>query len=284
MATPTMSPIAEAIALQDGAIQRGEYTILGQLMLLQTERGDMEFFRNGPLVGTMNDRLQLVFASPWRGLPDKQEVQNLQCPTCRVECEQCSGTGRSACQICGGSGEVRHAANCACVSPERNALRPDADCAHCGGSGVVRMPLACGNCAMEGLADCTACHGQGWRGCGRTEDAPCEACQTMGRPRAAGSSKCKCAECPDCHGYGRVVLTMPQPLDQFAHGKLEGMVAFGPIRQVVWHTVDGSGHIQICDIRPDRDGNLMVMLLRGQKGDQPHAYFLGGLPVLRKRS
>lgn len=281
MATPTMSPIAEAIAQQDGAIQRGEYSILGQLMLLHTARGRMEFFKNGPLIATLNDRLQLLLVSEWKGLPEKRVLLEEPCPACQVECEQCGGQGKSACQICGGSGLMDGLETCPCIAG--GAPRPDPACQQgCFGLGMRRVTENCMNCE-QGTAVCTVCKGTGERASGRRGDAPCAACQRLGRARAAGSSQCRCAECLVCQGHGRKVEMPPQPLEAFAHGRLEGMVALGPIHQVVWHTVDGSGQIRICDIRPDRDGNLMVLLLRGTKGNDPHAWLLGGLPVIRER-
>lgn len=265
-ATPaTANPVLQTIDAQEEAIRQGDYTVLGRLMILHAEQGDIELFKSGPLVATRNDRLELLITTEWPGLPDRVAVIREACKSCSTKCDQCLGSSRSLCTLCGGAGHRTQWVTCNCIS--NGELQPTTDCKDCRGSGRRRTEQECTHCDATGQERCPRCDGKGVRGTGK-----------VGLPNGQAQP------CGACQGQGWTIQTQQQSLDTFAHGRIAAdTVAFGPLRGLVWAAVDGSTRIETCNVLPDREGNLMVLALRRSASNNARAYLVGGLPVIRAR-
>lgn len=257
------APLDALLALYRERVKEGDYVLIGRLSLIHTvSRGVIDFRRTGPLVGKLTDRADLVIASQWPlRLPPLDRLLEEQCPACAVKCEQCRGEKQSLCQVCGGAGKIQGLRS-ACPECTARLGHFSPECPKCKGRGEVQQYDACRGCAGRGKTRCCRCGGSGTEGSGRIK----------------GSS------CPDCHGQGRKIETRDQPLTKFAHGTMGGMVALGPIRSLVLHSVEGPARIEIVDVTPDRDGNMMVALLDFSRHDAAEAYLVGGLPTVRRRA
>lgn len=262
MPTTTQTPLKDLVALHREAIASGGYGLLGQIELIETVgRGRMDFRRAGPLLGQMRDRNDLLIATEWPKLPALTRALDEPCSACAVTCEECAGKKVSMCQRCGGAGKERRPANCSsCVA--RGSYDPH--CPECKGLPMVEH------------VECPACIGAGSRKCNR-----CNGAGSEGSGIAGGGRRGK--PCPACAGQGKKILREEQPLERYAHGQIEGYAALGPVRTIVFHSLEGPARIDICDIRPDANGNLAVVLLEGGPGREPNAYLVGGLPMIRPR-
>lgn len=262
MPPTAQSALLDLVELHRQRIADGEYDLLGQLDLIHTEAGGtLDFRKRGPLIAKLRDRADLVLASEWpKELPDRERVLEAQCAKCAATCEQCRGAKTSMCQVCGGSGVRAMKEQCPNCAVKMG--RWDPDCQTCRGSGEVMESYLCPPCAGTGQAKCPRCAGAG----------------------AEGTGKIKGQVCGACRGQGRELAIEPQRIESFVHGKLEGYVALGPIRRLVLHAVDGLAHIDIVDVRPDRQGNLMVALLDYSRRGAVAAYLVGGLAVMRPRA
>jgi hypothetical protein len=263
MPATTQSPLAELVALHRTAVNNGDYVLLGQIEVIETAgRGRMDFRHSGPLVAQMRDRNDLLITTDFPALPPLVRALDEACPGCAATCEQCQGNKVSMCHLCGGAGKTRHLSSCAgCIAAGK--YRPD--CHECEGLPVTEW-RPCAACGASGKRTCSRCGGAGVTGLGRTE------------------RKGKNVSCPDCEGSGRKLAREEQPLSRFAYGQIEGFVALGPVRAIVFRSLDGPARIEIVDVRKDVNGNLMALLLDSSTLNQnPIAYLVGGQPTIRPR-
>ncbi len=262
MANQTQTPLAELVAFHRQTVANGNYTTLGQIELIETAgRGRMDFRHTGPLLAQMRDRNDLLITTDWPDLPVLTRALDEPCPTCSAPCEQCQGAKVSMCQICGGAGKTRHIGSCqACA----DAGKYRADCPVCEGLPVVEW-RTCGACSGTGGRACSRCNGAGVTGSGKIE------------------RRGKIGPCPDCEGAGKKVARETQPLERFTQGRIENFVALGPVRAIVFRSLDGPARIEVVDVRKDTSGNLMVVLLDYTAGRKPIAYLAGGQPTIRPR-
>lgn len=250
------SSIDALIAAQRRRLDSGDFILLGQIDLIHTALGTLDFRKTGPLLAGHADRSDLMIATVVPPLPPIRKLLNEPCPECAAPCEQCVGAKQANCYVCGGAGNVALTVNCECTA---DGARARNECPDCRGIGRKAVRSICGGCRGTGKVECPNCFATGLTGRG------CESCQHQGRK----------------------IELEAQPIERFVHGKVEGRLAVGPIRSIVFHPLDGSGHFEIVDFRPDRDQNLAVMLLEFQPGDAgevARGYLAGGLPVLRTRS
>ncbi len=245
--------VQNAIAEQNSLIAAGDYIMLGQVMRIRTDRGYMEFYGAGPLIGRRRDRMDLLMITEWPGLPDKRTATAAPCQHCAVTCEQCEGRKTSRCEICGGAGQRLQQAVCECLA--KGGPFPGCDC-H--GLGMIGKPVECESCKGAKVIACPRCRGTGNEATGLY-------------PPKAGSPVC-----PKCQGQRVVVAIAAQPLTAFLQGNLGGLPAYGPIRSLIYTAADGSRNIDIVEIDPDRQGNLAVLVLEKQ-APVTRGYFMGGI-------
>ncbi len=251
--TTAQQYVQQAIAEQSQIIAQGQYQMLGQVMRIRTDRGVMEFYGSGPLIGRRHDRMDLVMVTEWPGLPDKRTATAAPCVHCAVKCEQCEGKKASTCELCGGAGERLQQTVCDCLKTGG----PFEAC-ECHGIGMIGKPHKCAACNGTKTIACPRCRGTGQEATGLYPPKP-------GSP-----------VCPKCQGQRVVVKLAPQQLVAFLQGKLGDMPVYGPIRSIVLVAMDGSRNIDIVEVEPDRQGNLMVLGLDKQ-ANVTRGYFLGGV-------
>lgn len=273
MATSNAMSLKKILEAQAAAIQRGEFAIIGQIDFINTARGQMKFegVAKGPVIARLLDSNQIVLVTPWYGLPDLAEVTKDACPDCRQTCDECKG-GTRVCTYpdCGGEGILKsERVECACT---KRLGRPNVNCRKCRGAGNVPSGKKCPCCSGTGKQECPLCEGKGTRSTGRLN----------------GSNDFSTApRCPSCQGRRLQFANVPQKIEQFAHGRIEGYLALGPITSMVYHVIAGSAdaatmgvRIGVIDVSPDSGGNLMVMLLESEAPGAA-AHLLGGVPHLR---
>lgn len=265
MKTVLQSPVLAAVELDREAVQRGEYVHLGQLAQIRTAKGRMEWFHDGPHIGALTTRssLHLVLLEGLPALPARRSILDQPCPKCSAVCGQCEGEKQTQCLDCGGAGSRPRWKPCICAQNTVTAVLPSAvpaaGCLKCGGAGRVDVRQACRLCQGSGQMKCPVCKGYG----------------------ADGTGRIGAKICPECHGQGRKIKLEPQDIHEFLMGEKDGFLALGPIVSLLYNTDDAAGKLVIIEISPDRDGNVMAMLTRFQRGGRPaEAYFYGGVAKL----
>lgn len=262
MATATTSSIRQYLEAQAQAIASQDFDTLGWLdKVFFTDRKAMDFGKLAPVLGRAHATGDLLILNPWPGLPDIIATETDLCGKCSAKCEECAGTGRRLCTLCGGtSKQTSVKVPCTAKNCATEAGRANPNCRECRGIGEVPSPSKCANCDEEGRQKCYPCNGSGKRPTGRN-------------PKTN-------AVCSACAGSGRVRKTTPQPIEPFIHGHVEGLLASWPITGLLWHH-NGNGNgkpgFTQCTINQDRNGNLMVLMLDDTKPGA-RAYLVGGSP------
>ncbi len=254
--------VQNLLAEQAALMQRGETQLLGQIMRIQTDRGWMEFYHEGPILGARRDRFDLLLLTEWKGLPELRKPSQTPCGHCTATCEQCAGEGKSVCELCGGAGKRYRRAVCECA-----AGKPcDPKCKTCRGVGMFEEPYTCECCDGSKKMTCPRCRGL------KMESTGIYPPEMRGKPNAL--------PCPQCRGHRIVIELEPQKMEKFLHGRLAGYDVYGPIRSIAYKAMGGAARLDIVAIEPDLAGNLMVLLLEPLQGGLKRGYFLGGLAKL----
>ncbi len=257
-----------------------EYRQLGQIDFIFVVRGNktvkMDYRKKGPRLAWNPDTGDFLLLNNWDGGLPALDVPNATkpCTACLAKCGDCNGEGKKRCTLaCGGTGVVmsRYVPCPKCLGgPEKETKL---DCKECRGRGEVPQPEKCKGCDKDGKQKCYRCAGTGKVPTGR------EGAKNDALDPASGTWKLA-PRCKACDGRGQIVATEPQDWTQFVHGRMGTRVVIGPIKSLVWHTLDESGRFQGAEIEPDAGGNLMVLLL-----DSPNAgakqYLVGGNPQFK---
>jgi len=270
-------PLRKTLAKRDAAFRRGEYEILGQLMLLRTERGDIDYRQNGPYLARLTGtrRQELVLMNEWKGFPDMVSLLNERCPDCLAPCTSCDATGKRLCMgmNCGGEGrmilgwEACDADGCA-----KQTGKAKFDCAKCQGQGrTVGQTAECPQCKGEKFVTCPLCAGSGQMATGREG----------GKSRDDDSAK----TCGTCAGTGRKLLAEPQDWKEFELGELEGFTVLGPISSFVMRADvcrDKDRGLEMGEIYADEFGNVAALLVKNPAVTGQSQYWFGGALELHK--
>jgi hypothetical protein len=276
MATATENAISDILKRQERLIATTEYSVLGLLAIVHTEKGAMEFGKSGPLIGRAIKTGELLLIGGWHPLRPIHSSTDKFCPDCLTKCDECSGKGQRICTRigCGGAGKIAVGSEkCTRCDGEgikrmRHSLPNETQCEDCKGHGLVKTLVVCDVCKGTGKAPCALCRGTGKRPTGALR----------------GSTRRDAPACPSCHGFKRQGAETPQKWTRHAQGLLEGtkLIAIGPVRSLILH---GSGGLQNNRMRhvvfqPDENGKVATLLV-ADPDSKSKAYLVGGIPVIR---
>lgn len=278
---PKLKPLSYIFSERDRLVRRGEFDIMGRLMVMRTEKGDIDFFKGGPFVGRLRDGA-FVLLNEWKGLPEIILLENELCDHCRADCEACEASGQRLCMHlnCGGEGRVIlsykpcPAVNCAVQNDKVNPA-----CVTCGGAGRVPDQVQeCPQCKGTKKQDCPKCRGTGKMATGRKngESPSPEDFDSAGLMVDA-------RKCGQCDGTGRKIQRKLQPWREFAIGELEGYCVLGPIQGMLWAADmlrDPQQRPEYCTVSPNGKGNLMALLVKDPDATGQPMYLYGGVARL----
>jgi hypothetical protein len=274
--------LATLFAAREAAIRRGDYDILGRLVMLRLEGSSMDFgLRNGPMIAQLRagsahakDVAQpIVVLDGWAGLPVVVNLSPERCDACLATCHYCGGTGERACGglRCGGYGkQILSYKACQCREKNGKAQR---GCSDCDGSGQV----------IDQTAECPTCKGTKVQVCGG-----CNGSKQIstGLEGGASPSISDAKVCPKCEGSYHKLMRRSQPWQDYYRGDLEEFVVMAPIGMVLFYADqmrDPEGKLEMIEFSPDQNGNLGALLVRRPDtidGQQP-MYLLGGEALIR---
>jgi len=270
-------PLRKLFAKRDAAVRRGEYEILGQIMLLRTERGDVDYKNDGPhlakLTGTRRE--EYVLLNEWHGFPDLVSLLPDLCDDCRAKCLSCDGTGKRLCMglRCGGEGKVILSYEpCPGEGCQKETGKAKPGCATCEGTGqVVGQSAECPQCKGEKFVSCAYCAGSGQ--------------MATGRENGNSRDDQLAPLCKTCNGTGRKLKPEAQDWKEFELGDLQGFTALGPISQIVLRADvcrDAQRGLEMGSICADDNGNVAALLVKSPTEVGQPQYWLGGSLELRK--
>jgi hypothetical protein len=256
-------PLVNIFADRDAMVRRGEFEIIGQVMLLRTEKGDIDFFKGGPHLAQLKSS-ELVLLGDWQKFPDMVSLLADLCDDCRTDCKACDGKGNRLCTRCGGEGKlILSRETCKCVK-DGVAAR---NCKECKGAGhVPGQTQECPECKGTKVQKCPGCHDSG----------------RMTTGHVGGSTKNEDPLCESCKGNGRKLGREPQDYREFVHGHLEGFTVFGPIHGILLRADEmrqPEGGLEYCDFRADENGNISALLVQDPENTGQPMYLMGGVPV-----
>ncbi|MBZ5523577.1 MAG: hypothetical protein LAP21_15190 [Acidobacteriia bacterium] len=295
MSTTTVTPrartgatpeqlLAQTLNRHRELILQREYQPLGVIDFIFVQRGrelvPIDYRKDGPRIAWNGDTGDLLCLSNWLGLPDRKLAIGDPCKACMATCGDCKGKGKKPCTLtnCAGSGwiKAKFVLCSECLGGPGKKTIPD--CWACNGRGEVPEAFKCEGCDDKGLAKCARCDGAGQVPTGREKG------RVDGYDEKSNSFV-TAPTCKKCNGQGRQVKTEPQPWQAFVNGQLQVdgqiMIAIGPIRRIVWHTLGENAQFKSCEINPDQGGNLMVLLLESQTAKPLcRQYLVGGVPQI----
>jgi hypothetical protein len=262
------------LARRDRAVLRGEYEFLGKIILLRTERGDIEFGENAPTLARLAGDQALVLLNEWQGFPAITSLTAERCPDCHAKCLSCDGTGTRLCMglNCGGYGKmILGYEPCPAKGCHKQTGVAKHGCKECGGTGrVVGQTAECPACKGEKTVKCPLCEGTGEMATGRKDGAPRDS---------------EAAMCATCNGTARKLQHEEQDWKEFKLGDLDGFTVLGPIHEFVLKADvcrDPKQALELGVVCTDADGNLAALLVKNpQQHGQPQ-YLHGGTLELRK--
>jgi hypothetical protein len=273
-----LQPLSEMFAGRDKAVRRGEYEMLGRIMLLRTENGDIDFGTKGPFLGRLKSKeAALVLLNEWTGLPDIVSLLPDLCDSCRTTCESCHGKGQRMCMHlgCGGEGRVILGRGpCSAEGCQKQTGKPKHDCSECSGTGaVINQTAECPECKGTKMQQCPLCQGSGKMTTGRKNGAPRrEDDYINGHPDPERI-------CADCNGQGRKLKREPQPWKDYALGQLEEYTVLGPVQAILMtadQTRDPERNMEYFEFRQDKAGNLAALLVAKPDQTGQSMYLYGG--------
>lgn len=276
---PKLKPLAYIFEERDRAVRRGEFEIMGRLMVLRMEQGDIDFLKGGPFIGRLKTKeAPLVLLNEWAGLPNIISLHPQLCDACRTDCDCCGAKGKRLCMHlnCGGEGRViltyKACPGEDCVV-QKHEIKPG--CETCHGAGRVPDQVQeCPQCKGTKEQTCPKCQGSGKMATGRKNGAGPSPDDFDSTGRMVDGNMC-----PECDATGRKITRTPQPWDKFAIGDLEGYTVLGPIHGMLWAADlvrDPQQRPEYCSIGPDEKGNLAALLVKDPgKVGQP-MYLMGG--------
>jgi|GEM_PF-1653036 len=260
--------LAKIFARRDAAVKRGEFDLLGRIYLVRTERGDIDFGKDGPFLAKLDPGGELALMNEWKGFPDIVTATHELCPDCQAKCLSCDGEGHRLCMglNCGGAGRmILGYEQCPAPGCARETGKANRGCEQCEGSGkVVGQTAECPSCKGTKKQSCPLCRGTGRMSTGRKDGAP---------------SDSNAPYCASCNGIGRKLEREPQAWNDYVLGTMEGFTVLGPIHEILLRADvcrDAKQSIELASILPDADGNLGALLVKKPETTGQPWYWLGG--------
>jgi hypothetical protein len=311
--TPELSPeVRVMIDVRHQAEQRGDYEVLGRLVIIETAHGLIEFpaehgewagpdigwtltpFNEAPppekpvegasyydvySFGGSIDFNTLIVLGAWPGLPALRQTTGDPCNHCLHVCDICNGTGKKQCEglDCGGRGFI-NGNWLSCPGPgchaETGQFKPN--CATCATSpiqGQIREQIVCPMCKGEKVIVCTGCKGTKKRSTGHVN----------------GSLDWRLPACKACGGTGRKGKWIPQDLKKFTNAELKrprgasdktpwklDMLALGPIHSFTIKDL-ATARLRLFEVSQDAAGDFLMLLVPKTVRANSRAYLVGGV-------
>ncbi len=236
-------PLSKAFVSRDEQVRRGEYEMIGQVQLLRTERGDIDFRTDGPFLAQLDSDRSLVLMNEWKGFPSLYSIAPGLCPDCKAKCLSCDGHGERLCMgmNCGGYGKmILSYEPCPEIGCYKDTGKVNSKCSSCEGAGrIVGQTAPCPACEGTKKQKCPLCDGTGKMSTGR---------------KAGALRDSQEPACESCRGTGRKLKEEAQDYKEFELGVLEGFTALGPIHEVLLRADvcrDAARSLELGKVYPD---------------------------------
>lgn len=279
--SPMTENVAAMIANRRTWEQRGQYSPLGRLMWLQTERGKIEWraldgVQTGPDVARVmgiTENLDGLILLGSLDFPPIRVNSTKPCKHCRHDCDMCGLTGKIACngQSCGGRGWIP-GSWLSCPGPgchkETGRFNPECDvCRESAIRGQIAEHVTCAMCKGTGKVVCQRCKGA----------------LKFSTGKLNGSIDWTGPSCRYCNGCGFAGKWVAQDVRRLTNALVTGparkvWACIGPIYALALMNFE-TNRPQVLQIRADAEGDYLFLLtpkVRGT-GGRRKGFLLGGL-------